>query len=564
MKKKLFPVFIVIFFYCSVSFPQVSVSVDSLSWGQVLTNTSNSMNLKIKNMSGLPDTFAISNINNVFTMSDTLVFLDPNDSTEITVTYHPVQNVVYNDILEMKGRENSNGLYLNLSGSALYGDSYDAGTFNKYDAQLKNALTTLVFGHTSLGYNLARDKMFMEIDNKKVNGQGAPVNTLECVYTGREAVGYTDRTNAQNNYNFNTEHTWPQSNFNEDEPMRSDLFHLYPTDANANNVRANYPFGNVVSNVTWDSAGSRLGRNSLNQIVFEPRDIHKGDVSRSMFYFLIRYPQNYGSFFTQVQENVFRGWNELDSVGTIESARNTAIASFQMKRNPFIDHPEFANRIYSFVTNTPRPLFTELKVLPLEVNFDSTLVGDSTSQFIYIANKGNGILNLDSIVLSDDHFSISYNFDEINPYSSVKVPVLFKPDSLTSYSGILKVYAGIQTFEINLTGTGKDNSVGINEPIYFSSEFELEQNYPNPFNPETKIRFSINSNRSNSQVFVTLKIFDVLGKEITTLVNESKSPGVYEINFPDENLKNSLPTGIYFYQLTTAENIKTKKMMLLK
>jgi CubicO group peptidase (beta-lactamase class C family) len=92
----------------------------------------------------------------------------------------------------------------------------------------------------------------------------------------------------------------------------------------------------------------------------------------------------------------------------------------------------------------------------------------------------------------------------------------------------------------------------INNPI---SDFYLEQNYPNPFNPSTKIRYSI-PQASN----VTIKVFDILGNEIETLVNEEKPAGTYEINWYAENL----PSGVYFYQLKAGTFVQTKKMLLLK
>jgi Secretion system C-terminal sorting domain len=87
------------------------------------------------------------------------------------------------------------------------------------------------------------------------------------------------------------------------------------------------------------------------------------------------------------------------------------------------------------------------------------------------------------------------------------------------------------------------------------SAFSLEQNYPNPFNPTTNIGFRI-----ADRGFVSLKVFDVLGNEIATLVNEEKSAGRYEIEFN----ASSLPSGIYFYKLTAGSFIETKKMLLLK
>ncbi|HCY77980.1 MAG TPA: spore coat protein CotH [Ignavibacteriales bacterium] len=98
-------------------------------------------------------------------------------------------------------------------------------------------------------------------------------------------------------------------------------------------------------------------------------------------------------------------------------------------------------------------------------------------------------------------------------------------------------------------------------------EFSLKQNYPNPFNPSTKISFSIpnvvlssRSEPGEEGSRVQLKIFDILGKEVALLVNENKSAGSYEIEWNAEGL----PSGIYFYQLTSGNFIQTKKMILLQ
>jgi hypothetical protein len=87
--------------------------------------------------------------------------------------------------------------------------------------------------------------------------------------------------------------------------------------------------------------------------------------------------------------------------------------------------------------------------------------------------------------------------------------------------------------------------------------FELKQNYPNPFNPATVISFSI-PNIST----VTLKIYSITGKEITTLINEEKRPGEYSVYF-DASLY-GLSSGVYFYQLTAGTYSATKKFTLLK
>jgi hypothetical protein len=85
--------------------------------------------------------------------------------------------------------------------------------------------------------------------------------------------------------------------------------------------------------------------------------------------------------------------------------------------------------------------------------------------------------------------------------------------------------------------------------------YKLEQNYPNPFNPFTTINYSIPSSS-----YVTLKVYDVLGNEVNTKVNEYKSAGKYEVNFN----ASALPSGVYFYRLSVADFIQTKKMILIK
>ncbi len=97
--------------------------------------------------------------------------------------------------------------------------------------------------------------------------------------------------------------------------------------------------------------------------------------------------------------------------------------------------------------------------------------------------------------------------------------------------------------------------IGYDEPNAFPSEYTLKQNYPNPFNPATQIEFSIPTNS-----FVTLKVYNMAGKEISTLVNDTRDRGTYRISFDGSKLA----SGTYFYSLTTADHSETKKMILVK
>jgi hypothetical protein len=97
------------------------------------------------------------------------------------------------------------------------------------------------------------------------------------------------------------------------------------------------------------------------------------------------------------------------------------------------------------------------------------------------------------------------------------------------------------------------------------SEFNLSQNYPNPFNPSTVISYQL-----PVIGFVTLKVYDILGREVATLINEEKPAGEYEVEFNISNLsggisaKGGYASGVYFYQLKVGEFVETRKMVLLR
>jgi len=110
-------------------------------------------------------------------------------------------------------------------------------------------------------------------------------------------------------------------------------------------------------------------------------------------------------------------------------------------------------------------------------------------------------------------------------------------------------------------------STEIEVEIGVPDEFALYQNYPNPFNPITKIKYSIPKIINNKSPvpsvagsIINLKVYDVLGNEIATLVNEEKPPGEYEVEFDGSGLA----SGVYFYQLKVGSFIQTKKMILLR
>ena len=116
----------------------------------------------------------------------------------------------------------------------------------------------------------------------------------------------------------------------------------------------------------------------------------------------------------------------------------------------------------------------------------------------------------------------------------------------------------------NLSLIAKNEPTNVEEIKSEEMGFELFQNYPNPFNPSTTIKYTVpkllKKTNNNSQQNVILKVYDILGKEVATLVNDQKRNGTYEVKFDSHNLT----SGIYYYQITFNNSVQSKKMILLK
>jgi hypothetical protein len=173
-------------------------------------------------------------------------------------------------------------------------------------------------------------------------------------------------------------------------------------------------------------------------------------------------------------------------------------------------------------------------------------------------------------------FSEAYWGDDFNPYSESNEDRIDK-FNLEYYHNICKL--GIVT----LSTLAKEYVVSsVESDILTSWKFSLFQNYPNPFNPSTTISYNIplsvmlNSFQhlgdskipnqlGDNNVIVTLKVYDILGREISTLVNQKQKPGNYEVEFSSHSGEGrNLPSGIYIYELRAGEFFQTKKMLLIK
>jgi hypothetical protein len=177
------------------------------------------------------------------------------------------------------------------------------------------------------------------------------------------------------------------------------------------------------------------------------------------------------------------------------------------------------------------------------------------------------------IIAGSENYWYEYNILTAVQSAEVAIgPLSFKEFGIVSYT----IWEDSNNSQINLFGLKRyDILSDVNDETLIVTEFKLEQNYPNPFNPSTKIKFTIPSVETTRRVvFTTLKVYDILGNEIATLVNEEKPAGQYEVEFntgshsgEGRNLpagKQGLVSGIYFYQLKSGSFVETKKMLLIK
>jgi endonuclease I len=531
---------------------EIVLTPSAIRFDTVLVNSRDSIAFRIRNSGN--DTLRVADINahkSAFTIRDTAFVVLPDDSVSVRLYFQTNHNVTWTDAVLIENSGARGTIVLPVRGTAKYADASYATTQGLWENELKSQLLTLVNNHTVLGYNAGRDRMFETIDDP------TNVDTIECVYTGRKVYART-RTEAQNQ-NFNTEHSWPQSTFGSADPMVSDIFHLFPVDETANSQRSNYPFGPVVSNIIWQVGGSKLGRNPNGQTAFEPRDVHTGDVARAMFYFLIRYPNNYGSFMDANQEFYLRQWYRSDLVSQKEILRNNAIATYQGKRNPLVDHPEFIDRISYFRSTVPPQLQPDIVVSPTNLQFRAVAFGDSSDFRLTIVNHGKADLAVSSVALQTStpalrilDVPISVSVD-----SFWTVRVRFKPDTPNQvYTNAIVIQSNdpdAPTVSVNVAAF----STGTSSVAYtrMPAEFVLYQNYPNPFNPTTTVSFSIGQASS-----VSLKVFDVLGRVVASLVNDRLQAGTYNTVWNAAEV----PSGAYVYRLETGRAMQSRRMLLIK
>lgn len=445
-----------------------------------------------------------------FQVADTSVFLFPGDTVDLAVGFLPNHNIAYDQALIIRTSTGFGHIYTKLQGQGQYSNTYYQSTQNKVGEALRTALKSrIASGYNSLGYTAARDNMYASIDN--VNGD------VECVYTGRTAI-FNTRSGANAN-NFNCEHTFPQGFFSQNEPMRSDIHHLFPTDVSSNSERGNDAFG-VVSNASWSQGGSKSGGGK-----FEPRDVQKGATARAMMYFVLRY-QDYTNFF-QSQEALLYSWHQTYLPSAFEQQRNVDIAAVQNNRNPFVDYPQLMKRMSSVLSAADLDPRYDFYFFDDTIRLARGNMGNHIYTFL-IYNHGDVPLKLFNWQLSDPTMSFSpFLNDTVQLLAGeiFELPLSF--DMGTSYQNELlsfsNDYQGTTNFQV---------------PIYSDADFATTETdvldykiFPNPAKDYLFIQGVENE-------LISITLIDIWGK---FRIIQRSGNGQFDIS--------DLPVGIYMLRI---------------
>ena len=514
--------------YISADF---TISSSELDFGSCSKNQNVNRTITITNTSQTSSQFNLFIEGENFSIDSRSVSIDAGGYHDFTISFSGTQNITHHGFVAVRKENEKRTKIIELTAQVHY-TGYSS-TFDLWDDALESALSTIVNGYNVIGYIPAKEEMFGYIDNE--NGQ------VMGVYTGQY---YSVPVGGMPNQNtFNCEHTWPQSKF-DGTTAKSDLHHLYPTYATVNSRRGNYPFGEVV-NQTWSQGGSKMGTNSSGTTVFEPRDPHKGNCARSMFYFTVQYNNPYS--FLDSQESILRQWNIQDPVDAAELTRTGEIEDVQGNRNPFVDNPEFIERVQSFTTNAVHTFSAEVYCPVNEYPVSTSESG------IAIANSGMATLTITGISLPDD---LDYNtYDNtLEPGESTIIPVYAVTNVTTDQTMTINTNAGNVTINLApMTVDVKDETKEAVSGISFMA-------YPQPYSVSTGngISFSIKSGYDEP---VSLDVFNIKGQKLYS--KTYSAPGKVVWDGKTTQGKN-ISTGIYFVKMKQNSTETVKKLVILQ
>lgn len=217
------------------------------------------------------------------------------------------------------------------------GDDYYQSAFGKTGDSLKNALSAITnTSGVKQNYNWSR---FEKVDEDPNNS-----NNIFCVYS-RSSYPKSAHVSGNAANRWNREHTYPQSKISGN--AKSDSIHIFADDWKTNGTRGNYQFSEVAHNSSTavKDSGNRITANYKSGSYFEPCDAAKGEVARATLYVYVMYGHSVTGNFSSL--DLCLKWNREFPVTTWEILRNNRNYSEQHNRNPFIDHPEFADLMFN-------------------------------------------------------------------------------------------------------------------------------------------------------------------------------------------------------------------------
>ena len=188
---------------------------------------------------------------------------------------------------------------------------------------------------------------------------------------------------------------------------------------------------------------------------------------------------------------------------------------------------------------------------------------DSTRQRKYCCEFFNSLLGSSpGGIVASQFFGYDggyYTTDSIRPGKGYWVKVKENGKLILSSSGGIAPTARIRILPDGEKPPAPPDGEVANPISNIPNRFALQQNYPNPFNPTTNFEFRI----TNCE-FVSLKVFDIIGREVATLVNEVKQPGEYTVRWDASSIQGGLPSGVYVYRLSAGSFTEVRKLLLLK
>jgi endonuclease I len=348
---------------------------------------------------------------------------------KIFVRFLPIEEKDYSgSLLIQTGQTLDNRL---LSGSGV-GSNIPEGYYSMANGQQRELMTQLheiINDHIPIFYS--QIWTVIGLADRQFNGTIWDVySSLPCSeppyefeYSDDQDKG--DDTNQEGAF-YNREHAWPSSWWggSNTDTMFTDVHHIFPCDKVVNAQRGNNPFG-VVGSIEWTSLnGSLLGNNNYGEeftgTVFEPIDAYKGDFARAWFYFVTRYQHRLVDWADDYMVNlVLNGndwpafkpwvlemlleWHRNDPVSQKEIIRNDAIWLNQGNRNPYVDYPEFVEKVFSAVTSERRTLAQDIRLYPNPFSESlcvasptqglSIRVYDSMGREVYVSNQMPSVID---------------------------------------------------------------------------------------------------------------------------------------------------------------------------